>query len=357
MELSKWILDDFNNIEKSGTAEIFAGKTVVITGASGYIGSWILRFFLVYNNKRTKEEKCNIIALIRDKGKLCDIIADNDYASFEIVEHDLSKEEEIEISQSVDYIIHTAAVTTSKDMITYPVETIKTTVFGTEKILNFAKNKKCKGMVFLSSMEVYGEIQGRGEHRYTEEELGFIDLKSVRSCYPESKRLAECLCKCYSEEYQVPVRIARLAQTFGTGVLEKDNRIFAQLVDCAITANPFIMHTSGKSFGNYVYISDAVKAIFLLLQKGDIGGTYTICNEESTMQICEMAKMVSSELESKNFEVILGANQELGKMYAQDTALRLSSKKLRALGWNSEIGLKETYMRMIKEKKEQKGIE
>lgn len=357
MDLSKWILDDFNNIEKSGVAEIFTGKTIVITGATGYIGSWLLRFFLGYNKKRTEKNQCNVIALVRNKGKLFDIVGNKYCAFFEVVEHDFSTEEDIAINQPIDYIIHTAAVTTSKDMITYPVETIKTTVLGTEKILNLARNKKCKGMVYLSSMEVYGEIEGENEHRYTEDELGFVDLKNVRSCYPESKRLAECLCKCYSQEYQVPVRIARLAQTFGTGILEKENRIFAQLVDCAIKASPFIMHTSGKTYGNYVYICDAVKAIFLLLEKGSIGETYTICNEESTMQVCEMVKMVSSELEGIHFEVVQEANHALGKMYAKDTGLRLSSEKMRSLGWNWEFGLKETYMRMIKEKKEQKGIE
>ena len=125
---------------------------------------------------------------------------------------------------AVDYIIHGASVTASKEMVTRPVETIATAIGGTEQILKFAVAKQVTSMVYISSMEMYG-TPDPALPCVTESDYGRVDVLQVRSCYPEGKRMCECLCAAYAHEYQLPVKIARLAQTFGAGVSTSGGRI------------------------------------------------------------------------------------------------------------------------------------
>lgn len=107
---------------------------------------------------------------------------------------------------------------------------------------NLARKKHVEAFVYVSSMEVYGVFSNLGRD-VTEEDMGFIDPLSVRSNYPESKRLCENMCVAYYQEYAVPVRIARLAQTFGAGILPGENRVFAQFVRSVMNGNDCIAHT------------------------------------------------------------------------------------------------------------------
>ena len=96
-------------------------------------------------------------------------------------------------------------------------------------------------MVYLSSLEVYGTPDGTKEF-ITESDYGYIDPLQARSSYSEGKRMVECLCKAYQEEYGVPVRVARLSQTFGTGVAYDDGRVFAEFARCAMEKKDIVLH-------------------------------------------------------------------------------------------------------------------
>ena len=153
--------------------------------------------------------------------------------------------EPMDYKGNVDYIFHAASVTDffeNNDGET-GVNALNISCEGTKNILELARKKQTKGIAYLSSMEVYGTPDPLLE-RVTEKELGYVDLTSARSCYPEGKRLCECLCAAYSSEYKLPVRIARLAQTFGAGVSGEDNRVYAQF---ARSANPRRRYCSAYS--------------------------------------------------------------------------------------------------------------
>lgn len=127
----------------------------------------------------------------------------------------------------------------------HPVEVIENICIGTMNVLRYARNVQVKGMVNLSSMEAFGQTEV-SEHRLSECELGYIDLMNVRNCYPESKRLCECLCKSYAQEYGVNVKTARLAQIFGAGVFPNENRVFAQFARSVVHGENIVLHTNGK---------------------------------------------------------------------------------------------------------------
>lgn len=341
MRLTKILQNDFEQMCQDNNLNILRNKSILITGASGYIGSWVVRFLLYWG-------QCKVIAVVRDPSKLCNIVEDN--SNLEIIIHDFLERKKFCYEKKVDYIIHTAAITASSEMVEKPVETIRMSIEGTLQLLDYAKVAKVEGFAYFSSMEAYGVVETSDEERNGEAELGKIDLSNIRSCYPESKRMAECLCNCYCEEYGVPIYNIRLAQTFGSGLLMSESRIFMQLVNCAIQGKNFEMKSSGLSYGNYVYITDAVAAVLAILASKKCGETFNVCNEQSTMTIMQMAEMVANQEEGRKFRIV--KLTEKNRMYPEDTKLRISSKKLRKLGWEPKVTLEETYKRMIEERKE-----
>lgn len=325
--------------------EQFREKTLLITGATGLIGSLMVKALLVCNQR--KNLNLRVLAAVRSLDKAQKLLGADAALSYVVWDMNSGK---ANIDSTVDYIIHTASVTNSKQMVSYPVETIQTSVCGTAAVLELAR-EKCASMVYVSSMEVYGNPNL--PHMVSEDDYGYIDLSNVRSSYPESKRLCECLCTAYASEHGVRVCTARLAQTFGAGILASENRVFAQFARSTMRGENIVLHTTGESEGNYVYTSDAVRALLILLVSGKPGQAYNVVNEKSHMTIAQMAQIVMECFGSGNSKVIFDIPEDTMKYgYAPPTKMHLSAKKIEQLGWYAQIGLEESYRRMMEYMKE-----
>ena len=200
-------------------------------------------------------------------------------------------------------------------------------------------------------MEVYGI--NKDKKRIThEDDIGYLDPLSIRSSYSEGKRLCECLCSSYISEYGLNIVIGRLAQVFGVGVTKNDSRIFCQFARSVINKENIVLHTKGKSEGNYVYTFDAVEAILLLLQKGENNEVYNIVNEGSHSTIKGFAEMAKKQYASSSIDIIYDIPDDISKYgYAPDVKMKLSSKKLNKLGWIARTNLKDSFERMIESMK------
>lgn len=336
---------DLNYIAESNLPFIdFHNKTFVITGATGLVGSLLVKALLYCNEKKGLNLK--VVAVVRNRNKAEKIFSDYmDSEGLSFIEQDLM-EPLCSFPAKIDFIVHAAAVTASAEMISHPVENIHTSIRGTMSILELARDRHVKGMVYLSSMEVYGKLNV-SDHLITEEELGEIDLSSARSCYPEGKRMCECLCNAYVHQYGLNIKAARLAQTFGAGIPKEENRVFAQFAKSALQNSDIVLRTHGLSEGNYIYTRDAVVAILLLLFKGE-PGAYNVVNESSHTTIAQMAQMVATEIAENRIRVVYDIPEDIASTgYAPDVKMHLSSKKLETLGWAPSVGLKEAYQRMI----------
>ena len=308
--------------------------TVLVTGATGLIGVSLVRSLLAIGNIK-------VLAFVRNEEKARKILEKNENLKF--IVGDVTNP--VVIDENIDYIFHCASVTTSKVMIEKPVETLLISIDGAKNILNLAKEKGSRSIVYISSMEVYGAFKESKEIKETD--LGYIDNLQIRSNYPESKRLCENMCMAYLSEFGIPVKIARLAQTFGAGILPDENRVFAQFAGSVINGENIILHTQGLSEGNYCYTRDCMTGLLTILLKGENGEAYNVSNPASHTTIADMAKMVAYKIAKGKIKVEfdIPASDSFG--YAADTKMKLNSDKLQSLGWKPEVGLEEAYSRMI----------
>lgn len=324
-------------------------KTFLITGATGLIGGALVRTLLCANRLRGLNAK--ILAPVRSIEKAKTVLK-GVFSREELTVFECSLEKEIQTEEKIDYIVHAASVTQSKLIVSKPVETIAFSLLSTMNLLDLARKKNACGMVYLSSMEAFGKTDPALE-RVTEKDMGDIDLSSVRSSYPESKRMCENMCVCFAREYGVPVVSARLAQTFGAGVNEGENRAFMQFARSAMEGKDIVLHTKGESYGNYVYLKDAVSAILVLLTRGEKGETYTVTNEDACVQIRDLARLAARTLSDPPVNVIFDIPEDpMAFGYAPDVKMHLSNHKLCLLGWAPTTCLKDMFLRMTEDIKQ-----
>ena len=334
-----------NKIVQEDIAE-FAGKfplaeeccnaTFLITGATGLIGSSLIHCLLALH------KNVQIVAPVRNIEKAIQKFNPQELEAIRLIECDLANFDYDSLG-NMDYIIHCAAPTSSKFFVEHPVETFSTIYDATKVLLNFAAHKKVKGFVYLSSLEVYGEINDDSVP-VTENVQGYLDPLSVRSSYPMAKRATENLCCLYAAQYGVPVKIARLTQTTGAGIAKDDNRVVAQFARLAANGQDIVLHTTGESARPYCYTIDSVSGILFALLRGKSGEAYNVANEETYISAREMAEFIKKNC-NPAINVKMELNENMG--YAPVSKIRLSSAKLQKLGWKPKYNLDLIFNRLF----------
>ncbi len=333
----KTVSDDIKEIiENKSIFKRLDKSDILVTGATGLIGSMIIKTLLYAIEEYGLDIK--IIGQVRNIEKAKQIFSEQ----FDKIEFT----EKYEVA--CDYIIHTISPTKSKYFIENPVETIKSSVGSTMEILEVANNNKAS-MVYLSSMEQYGVPYVPGQEM-TEDKVGVIDHLNIRASYSESKRLCECLCASYAAEYGLDVKIARLAQTFGTGTPISDNRMPMQFANAVVNRNNIILHTDGESISNFVYLTDAITGILIILLDGAKGNAYNVCNDQETRSVKMIAELVCSDVAKGNICVQIQPLDNMG--YAPNVNMYLNSEKLRNLGWTAKVSMADAYRRLVEYLKE-----
>lgn len=314
-------------------------KTIMITGATGLIGSLMVKSIL----KRNREFNNNIklVLVVRNKEeaeKLFEYNPDIIYIETSIEEYKVIND------YNINYIIHGASITKSKMFIEKPVETMDISILGTKNILEQAKNSKIKSMVYMSSMEMYGTMNS---NNVTEDDLGYINPLEIRSSYSEGKRVCELYCASYKNEYNVPVKIARIAQTFGAGISPKESRVYKVFADAILNKEDIILKSSGETMINFSYTTDTIIGILKILLDGENGEAYNIVSDYSNMNILESAEWLAQTYgEGKVNVKIEKTSENMG--YAPINNMVLSNKKLKSIGWNYKYDLKKGYDRLIR---------
>jgi dTDP-glucose 4,6-dehydratase len=159
--------------------------------------------------------------------------------------------------------------------------------------------------------------------------------------------MCECLCVCYAQEYGLPVKIARLTQVVGAGMDYHDTRVAAQFARSVIENKDIVLKTEGKTLRPLVYTRDAIAGMFTILLKGINGQAYNVANKTTAVSIRETAEMIAKKIANNAINVVFDI--DIPAEYAPNLNLRLvlNTEKIEKLGWKAEVGLEETYRRMI----------
>lgn len=326
-------------------------KSVLITGAGGLIGSFLVDVLMERN--RVHSMGCRIWALGRNEEaarRRFFRYLGNPW--FRFVPHDINYPLEGKIDERFDYILHLASNTHPVAYATDPVATITTNVFGTNYLLRYAVSHKVQRFVFASSNEVYGENRGDVEF-FEETYCGYIDSNTLRAGYPESKRCGEALCQAYLKEKGMDVVIPRFTRSYGPTMLMSDTKAISQFIHNGIMGQDIVLKSEGKQYYSYTYAADAVAGLLTVVLCGKCGEAYNIADCQSDITLRDLAHIIAG---SCNVEVIFEIPDDVEKAgYSTATKARLDGHRIKRLGWSMKYDIRTGIERTIAIMKDKEG--
>lgn len=302
------------------------GKTLLISGGTGFIGTFISNV-IRYRNKKYRSDT-HIVSLSRHGGVSDDVV---EYIAADITEP-------IKYYGPIDYILHLASNTHPAQYAADPVGTITTNIVGCDNLLKLAVDKKIQRFLLASSVEIYG--QGTKEPM-DEKYCGYIDCNNARSGYNEAKRTCEALCQSYKSQYGVDVVIARLARTIGADH-KKDTKAMSQFMDKAVEGLNIVLKSKGNQRYSYSYVADTASGVLKVLLDGVNGEVYNVSDEDEGMTLGDYAGFMA-KLARKKVVFDIEDNGSVSKA----TYALLNIDKIKGIGWKPMYtvsdGLRRTY--------------
>ena len=323
--------------------EMLRNKTVLVTGATGMLAYYFTLALMHLNIE--KDYDIRVIALVRNKEKASKkfegFLSDS---RFEILAQDVC--DELNIEGDVDYIFHAAGAASPYFIKNDPTGIIAANTKGTVNILNLAKEKKVTNVIYPSTREIYGKVEG--VQFIKETDMGVFDPLEARSCYPESKRMAETILRSYNVQYGVPFTVLRIAHSYGPGmIIESDGRVMADFISDVVNKRNIVLKSEGLAERAFCYVTDAVAAIFVAMLKGGCCEAYNLANETEPTPIRDVAKMLTEMFPERNVKVIFEIEGDTSG-YCNYARVGLDTTKLESLGWKPEVkladGLKKTVL-------------
>jgi nucleoside-diphosphate-sugar epimerase len=331
---SKTYISDLQTaLEASNGIQELEGKSILVTGATGTIGSFIVDMLMEYNKSDAQIE---VYAAGRSVDKMAARFDAIKSSQLHYIEYDVLKP--ITFDFKADYIIHAGGNAHPVAFNTDPVGTIIGNINGTYNLLEYGRNHNTKRFCYISSGEVYGQGDLNLD-AFDETYGGYVDPTSPRSCYPNSKRAAETLCSSYSKQFGLETVIVRPCHTYGAGFTESDSRANAQFFRNVLQGKDIIMKSAGAQMRSYCYIADCASIIFTVLFNGNSGEAYNSSNSQSVTTIAGLAKEIAS---ASGRQVIFENPSELDISNRTPIAKQvLSCSKVEALGWKGNYSVKE----------------
>lgn len=323
----------------------FGGKTVLVSGANGFLPAYMVEM-LLYLNTADASMDVNVIALVRNEAKAKQRFSEysNDRHLTFLVQDVCS---EIVAPTKIDFIIHAASQASPKYYKTDPVGTLSANVLGTINLIKLADKHAVESFLYFSSGEVYGEVP-EANMPVREDQYGYVDPTELRSCYAESKRMGENICVSWYHQYGVKARIVRPFHTYGPKMLLDDGRVYADFVANVLHGENIEMKSDGAARRAFCYLADATAGFFTVLLKGECGVAYNVGNPGGEHSILELARIVANLYPEKNTRVIeMAPVTDVNYFKSTITRNAPNIDRVQQLGWMPEVKTAEGFKRTI----------
>ncbi len=265
------------------------GKTVLISGGGGFIGTY-LNTVLYFLNKKFLKNKCKVVSLDSYiTGFRKNFIVDIKDKNFRFIHFDVRLP--FVLNEKIDYIIHAAGLASPYYYKKYPLETIESSILGAKNLLELCRVTRAEGFLFFSSSEIYGDPDPE-DVPTPETYVGKVSSVGPRACYDESKRLTETLCITYRQIYNTPIKIVRPFNVYGPGMRHTDYRVIPTFLYYGLRGKNLPVHDKGNQTRTFCYVTDAVSAIFKVLLSGKTGEVYNIGNDNPEISMYELATII-----------------------------------------------------------------
>jgi dTDP-glucose 4,6-dehydratase len=218
---------------------------------------------------------------------------------------------------------------------------------GTAALLEAMRySKDPKGMLFVSSSEIYGTVSS--EQGLREDDYGVVNPMALRSCYAESKRAGEAMCVAFHHQHSIPTWIVRPFHTYGPGLTPEDGRVFSDFAYNVLRNEHIVMNSDGMARRAFCYASDAIAGFFTVLLCGEAGMAYNVANARAEMSIMEFAELMANLFPEKGLRVDQRVDTSSSN-YLPNLFNRIvpHTARLEALGWKTEIAPAQGFKRMI----------
>jgi len=308
---------------------------ILITGCNGFIASSFIKTLSeVMSRKGFKINFYGLVNNLKFNKTLRHLVAKKI-----LIIKKVNLDKEIKLNFKPDICFHLASVTSPKNYILKPTETLTTNIIGTINLLNFCVKKKVKKFIFLSSGEIYGnfnKLKFKKKH-FDENDYGIIDPKNISSNYGLSKKISENALLCWSKKYNLNTNSIRLFHTYGPYMKLGDGRIHSDLVDSVTKNKDIIIKGNPNIKRSFCYISDVINGILTVILKGKKNESYNLANPKEMYKISELAKLVLSLQGNKKIKIkqINEKKERLDFIYFPP-----SVKKLNKLKWKPKINIK-----------------
>lgn len=308
-------------------------NSFLITGACGMLARYFVMFLIYLNEAYNYNIK--IFCLVRNKSKAISMYKEfynKEY--FIIMEDDLLHP--LSCNREINYVIHAASLASPQYYSTIPVDVMLPNSIGIYNLLEFIKEKHIKSMLFFSSCDIYGNLDSTNVTEDTP--TSNLEIFDPRSTYSVSKIFGETLCKSYVNQYNIDVKIARIAHTYTPLVdIKNDSRVFSFFIKCISENKDIILYSDGKAKRPFCYITDAISAYITILLDGKLGEAYNVGNFQEYKSILEIAKIILSNSKNKKLNIKY-VNRNSNDSYIakkRENFINFSDQKLRDIGWGN----------------------
>lgn len=312
----------------------FKGKRVLITGATGLIGSHLA--------KKLLDEEAVVIAMGRSISRLESTFDRKKYGERLILcENDISSALPESIGKT-DFIFHAASPISGAEIKAHPVNTINANLNGCVNCLEHIRKQGFGRLVVFSSATVYGNVYQK-DTSVSEENTAYADaLHTANTPYSESKRMIEVLTRSYCTQYNTDAVIVRIGYVYGH-TANMPATAFYEFVKKAVLGQNIVMNGSGMGRRDNIHVYDVVSGLETAALKGEKGEMYNISSNgdlDNFRAIDEMAQIIADSAGH-----LFGDNrvQAVIKPFEGERkpGIMLNNSKLKQLGWNVSISLED----------------